>query len=135
MSKVAEIKDFQLVGNKGLQGTVLPGFQMLTIQIPFQPEIYEVDVHLNRNLIVGDGGVSNTDLRWVAEIRFGTVFTLAEVRNQTLCLFHKCLVLQLQPVFFRLPFACKFLRNTVCIHVVAVSLIVPYGVPDATPLS
>lgn len=62
-------------------------------------------------------------------------FSLAEVRNQTLCLFHKCLVLQLQPVFFRLPFACKFLRNTVCIHVVAVSLIVPYGVPDATPLS
>jgi hypothetical protein len=69
MNKVAEIKVFQLVGNKLLQRAVLPGFQMLIIQIAFQPEVLKVDVHLNGNLIVGDGGVGNADLGRVAEIR------------------------------------------------------------------
>ena len=69
MNEVAEIEIFQLVGNKLLQRGVLPGFQMLIVQIAFQPEIHKVDIHLNGNLIVGDGGVSDTNLRRVAEIR------------------------------------------------------------------
>ena len=69
MNEVAEIEVFQLVGNKLLQRAVLPGFQMLVIQISLQPVIHKVDVHLNGNLIVGDGGVSDADLRRVAEIR------------------------------------------------------------------
>ena len=134
MRKVVEIKDFQLVGNQVLQGTVLPGLQMRTVQIPLQPEIHKIDIHLYGNFIVGDGRVGNADFRRVAEICFGAVFTLAEVRNQPLCPFHKCLLLQLQPVFFSLPFACKFLRNTVSIHIVAVGLIVPYGIPGIEAL-
>ena len=69
MNEVAEIEIFQLVGNKLLQRAVLPGFQMLVIQIALQSVIYKVDVHLNGNLIVGDGGVGDADLRRVAEIR------------------------------------------------------------------
>ena len=69
MNEVAEIEVFQLVGNKLLQRGVLPGFQMLVVQIAFQPVIHKVDVHLNGDLIVGDGSVSDADLRRVAEIR------------------------------------------------------------------
>jgi len=69
MNEVAEIEVFQLVGNKLLQRAVLPGFQMLVIQIAFQPEIHKVDIHLNGNLIVGDGGVGDADLLRIAEIR------------------------------------------------------------------
>ena len=69
MNEVAEIEVFQLVGNKLLQRAVLPGFQMLIVQIAFQPVIHKVDVHLNGNLIVGDGGVGDADFRRVAEIR------------------------------------------------------------------
>ena len=70
MDEVAEIEVFQLVGNKLLQRAVLPGFQMLIVQIAFQPEVHKVDIHLNGNLIVGDGGIGDADLRRVAEIRF-----------------------------------------------------------------
>ena len=42
---------------------------MLVIQIALQPVIHKVDVHLNGNLIVGDGGVGDADFRGVAEIR------------------------------------------------------------------
>ena len=69
MNEVAEIEIFQLVGNKLLQRGVLPGFQMLVIQIALQPEVHKVDIHLNGNLIVGDGGVGDADLGGVAEIR------------------------------------------------------------------
>lgn len=69
MNEVAEIEVFQLIGNKLLQRGVLPGFQMLVVQIALQPEIHKVDVHLKGNLIVGDGGVGDADLRRVAEIR------------------------------------------------------------------
>ena len=69
MNEVAEIEVFQLVGNKLLQRAVLAGFQMLIVQIAFQPVIHKVDIHLNGNLIVGDGGVGDADLRRVAEIR------------------------------------------------------------------
>ena len=69
VNEVAEIKIFQLVGNKLLQRAVLPGFQMLVIQIALQPVIHKVDIHLNGNLIVGDGGVSDANLGGVAEIR------------------------------------------------------------------
>ena len=69
VNEVAEIEIFQLVGNNLLQRAVLPGFQMLIIQIALQPVIHKVDVHLNGNLIVGDGGVGDADLRRVAEIR------------------------------------------------------------------
>ena len=69
MDEIAEVEVFQLVGNKLLQRAVLPGFQMLVVQIALQPVIHKVDVHLNGNLIIGDGGVSDADLRRVAEIR------------------------------------------------------------------
>ena len=69
MNEVAEIEVFQLVGNKLLQRAVLPGFQMLVIQIALQPVIHKVDVHLKGNLIIGDGGVGDADFRRVAEIR------------------------------------------------------------------
>ena len=69
MNEVAEIEVFQLVGNNLLQRAVLPGFQMLIIQIALQPVIHKVDVHLNGNLIVGDGGVGDANLGRVAEIR------------------------------------------------------------------
>ena len=69
MNEIAEIKVFQLVGNNLLQRAVLPGFQMLVIQIALQPVIHKVNVHLNGNLIVCDGGVGDADLRRVAEIR------------------------------------------------------------------
>ena len=69
MDELAEIEVFQLVGNKLLQRAVLPGFQMRVIQIALQSVIHKVDVHLNGNLIVGDGGVGDADLRRVAEIR------------------------------------------------------------------
>ena len=68
MNEVAEIEVFQLIGNKLLQRGVLPGFQMLVVQIALQPEIHKVDVHLKGNLIVGDGGVGDADLGRVAEI-------------------------------------------------------------------
>ena len=85
MNKVAEIEVFQLVGNNLLQRAVLPGFQMLVIQIALQPVIHKVNVHLNGDLIVGDGGVSDANLRGVAEIRLRAVFTPAEVGDQPLC--------------------------------------------------
>ena len=69
MNEVAEIEVFQLIGNKLLQRGVPPGFQMRVVQIAFQPEVHKVDIHLNGNLIVGDSGVGDTDLRRVAEIR------------------------------------------------------------------
>mgnify|MGYP006999335168 CR=1 FL=1 len=69
MNEVAEIKAFQLIGNKLLQRAVLPCLQMLIIQIALQPEIHKVDICLDGNLIVGDGGVGDADLRRVAEIR------------------------------------------------------------------
>ena len=69
MNEVAEIEVFQLIGNKLLQRGVLPGFQMLIIQIALQPEIHKVDICLDVNLIVGDGGVSDANLGGVAEIR------------------------------------------------------------------
>jgi len=69
MNEVAEIEVFQLIGNKLLQRGVLPGFQMLIVQIALQPEVHKVDIHLNGNLIVGDSGVGDADLRRVAEIR------------------------------------------------------------------
>ena len=69
VNEVAEIEIFQLVGHKLLQRAVLPGFQMLIIQIALQSIIHKVNVHLNGNLIVCDGGVGDTDLRRVAEIR------------------------------------------------------------------
>jgi len=69
MNEVAEIEVFQLVGNKLLQRAVLPGFQMLIVQIAFQPEVHKVDIHLNGNLIVGDSGVGDANLGGVAEIR------------------------------------------------------------------
>ena len=69
MNEVAEIEVFQLVGNKLLQRAVLPCLQMLIIQIALQPVIHKVNVHLNGNLIVGDGGVSDANLGGVAEIR------------------------------------------------------------------
>ena len=69
MNEVAEIEVFQLIGNKLLQRGVLPGFQMLIVQIAFQPEVHKVDIHLNGNLIVGDGGVGDADLLRIAEIR------------------------------------------------------------------
>ena len=69
MDEIAEVEVFQLVGNKLLQRAVLPGFQMLIVQIALQPVIHKVNVHLNGNLIVGDGGVSDANLGGVAEIR------------------------------------------------------------------
>ena len=69
MNEIAEIEIFQLVGNNLLQRAVLPGFQMLIIQIALQSIIHKVNVHLNGDLVIGDGGVSNADLRRVAEIR------------------------------------------------------------------
>ena len=69
VNEVAEIEIFQLVGNNLLQRAVLPGFQMLIIQIALQPIIHKVNVHLNGNLIVCDSGVGDADLRRVAEIR------------------------------------------------------------------
>ena len=69
VNEVAEIEIFQLVGNKLLQRAVLAGFQMLIVQIAFQPVIHKVDIHLNGNLIIGDSGVGDADLRRVAEIR------------------------------------------------------------------
>ena len=69
MDEIAEVEVFQLVGNKLLQRAVLPGFQMLIVQIALQPVIHKVNVHLNGNLIVGDGGVGDADFRRVAEIR------------------------------------------------------------------
>ena len=69
MNEVAEIEVFQLVGNKLLQRGVLPGFQMLIVQIALQSVIHKVDVHLNGNLIVGDSGVGDADLGGVTEIR------------------------------------------------------------------
>ena len=42
---------------------------MRVVQIAFQPEVHKVDIHLNGNLIVGDGGVGDADFRGVAEIR------------------------------------------------------------------
>ena len=69
MNEVAEIEVFQLVGNKLLQRAILPGFQMRVIQIALQSVIHKVDIHLNGNLIVGDSGVGDADLRRVAEIR------------------------------------------------------------------
>ena len=69
MNEVAEIEVFQLVGNKLLQRAVLPGFQMRVVQIAFQPEVHKVDIHLNGDLVIGDGGVSDANLRRVAEIR------------------------------------------------------------------
>lgn len=68
MNEVAEIEVFQLIGNKLLQRAVLAGFQMLIVQIAFQPIIHKVDVHLKGNLIVGDGGIGDADLHRVAEI-------------------------------------------------------------------
>ena len=131
MNEVAEIEIFQLVGNKLLQRAVLAGFQMLVVQIAFQSVIHKVDIHLNGNLIVGDGGVGDTDFRRVAEIRLRAVFAPAEVGDQSLCPFYKRLFrlpLQLQPVCFRLPFACKFLCHAVIVHIVAVGLVIPHGV-------
>ena len=69
MNEIAEIEIFQLVGNNLLQRAVLPGFQMLVIQIALQPVIHKVNVHLKGNLVIGDGGVGDADLRRVAEIR------------------------------------------------------------------
>ena len=69
MNEVAEIEVFQLVGNKLLQRAVLPGFQMRVIQIALQPVIHKVDIHLNGNLVVGDGGVGDANLGGIAEIR------------------------------------------------------------------
>ena len=69
MDEVAEIEVLQLIGNKLLQRGVLPGFQMLIVQIAFQPEVHKVNIYLNGNLIVGDGGVGDANLRGVAEIR------------------------------------------------------------------
>ena len=69
MNEVAEIEVFQLVGNKLLQRAVLAGFQMLIVQIALQSIIRKVNVHLNGDLVIGDGGVSNANLRRVAEIR------------------------------------------------------------------
>ena len=69
MDEIAEVEVFQLVGNKLLQRAILPGFQMLVIQIALQPVIHKVDVRLNGNLIVGDGGVGDADLGGIAEIR------------------------------------------------------------------
>ena len=66
MNEVAEIEVFQLVGNNLLQRAVLPGFQMLVIQIALQPVIHKVDIHLNGNLIISDGGVGDADFRRVA---------------------------------------------------------------------
>ena len=62
---------------------------MFVVQITLQPEIYKVDVYLNRDLIVGDSGVGNTDFCGVAEICIGAVFPVAEVRNQVLCPVHR----------------------------------------------
>ena len=131
VNEVAEIEVFQLVGNKLLQRGVLPGFQMLIVQIALQPVIHKVDVHLNGNLIVGDSGVGDADLRRVAEIRLRAVFAPAKVGDQSLCPFYKRLLrlsLQLQPVRLRLPFACKFLGHAVRVHMVAVGLVVPHGI-------
>ena len=131
MNEVAEIEVFQLVGNKLLQRAVLPGFQMLVIQIALQPVIHKVNVHLKGNLIVGDSSVSDTDFRRVAEIRLRAVFAPAEVGDQSLCTLRERLLrlsLQLQPVRLRLPFACKFLGHAVRVHIVAVGLVVPHGV-------
>ena len=69
MNEVAEIEVFQLIGNKLLQRAVLAGFQMLIVQIAFQPVIHKVDIHLNGNLIVGDGGIGDSNFGNVAEIR------------------------------------------------------------------
>ena len=85
MNEVAESEVFQLVGNKLLQRAVLAGFQMLIVQIALQPVIHKVNVHLNGNLVIGDGGVGDADLRRVAEIRLRAVFAPAEVGNQPLC--------------------------------------------------
>ena len=63
MNEVVEIKDFQLVGNQLLHGTVLPGLQMRTVQITLQPEIHKIDIHLNGNFIVGNGRVGDTYFR------------------------------------------------------------------------
>ena len=131
MNEIAEIEVFQLVGNNLLQRAVLPGFQMLVIQIALQPEIHKVDIYLDGNLIVGDGGVSDTDLRRVAEICLGAVFAPAKVGDQPPCTLRERLLrlsLQLQPVRLRLPFACKFLGHAVRVHIVAVSFVVPHGI-------
>ena len=85
MDELAEIEVFQLVGNKLLQRAVLAGFQMLIVQIAFQPEVHKVDIHLNGNLIVGDSSVSDADFCRIAEICLGAVFAPAEVRNQSFC--------------------------------------------------
>ena len=42
---------------------------MLIVQIALQSIIRKVNVHLNGDLVIGDGGVSNANLRWVAKIR------------------------------------------------------------------
>ena len=42
---------------------------MLVVQIALQSVIHKVEVHLNGNLIVGDGGISDANLGGVAEIR------------------------------------------------------------------
>ena len=134
MNEVAEIEVFQLIGNKLLQRDVLAGFQMLIVQIAFQPVIHKVDIHLKGNLIVGDSSVSDTDFRRVAEIRLRAVFAPAEVGDQSLCTLRERLLrlsLQFQPVRLRLPFACKFLGYAVRVHIVAVGLVVPHGVQSA----
>ena len=131
MDQVAEIEVFQFIVNQPLQRAVLPCLQMFIIQIPLQPVIHKVDVHLNGNLIIGDGGIGDTNLCHVAEICFRTVLALAELGDQPFCAFHKCLLglpLQFQSIRLRLPFARKFFSYALRVHIVAMSLIVPHGI-------
>ena len=128
IDQIAEIQALQLVYDKLLHRAVLPGFQMLVIQIAFQAVIHKVDIYLNGNLIVGDGGIGHADLREVAEIRIVPVLALAEVIYEAFGLFGKRLFLQLLSVILCLPFACKFLGYAVSVRIIVVCRIVPHAI-------
>ena len=85
-NEVLKGEGFQLFFDEFFQGSVAAAVNDDTIHIAVQAELHEVDIDLNGDFIVRDGGMSDRDIPKIKEITGGIKFGLAIGIDQFCCL-------------------------------------------------
>ena len=106
IDKVAEIQIFQLVCDQFFQRIALSAFNQGFSQVTLNAEVYQIGIALNRNLIIGNSGVSNTHLGKIGEVCRGVIFSFAELVN------HFLGSIQSRSFFQLIQLICKFFGFT-----------------------
>ena len=88
------------------QRIALSAFNQGFSQVTLNAEVYQIGIALNRNLIIGNSGVSNTHLGKIGEVCRGVIFSFAELVN------HFLGSIQSRSFFQLIQLICKFFGFT-----------------------